>query len=154
MYQADPLAPLIYSWSSQNTAGDTKKKSVSALVFIGSSAGNIIGPLLYTPPEAPEFSRGHRINLALFISIIALVGLTSAYVAWLNRRHRETRISLGKKADLRDLSLQTAEDAQRWAREDDDEDLEGDTSRLLGQQEDKAFLDATDLENEDFIFVH
>lgn len=34
-------APLIYSWSSQNTAGETKKKTTTAMLFIGQSAGNV-----------------------------------------------------------------------------------------------------------------
>src|SRR5690242_11866519 len=34
-------APLIYSWSSQNTAGETKKKTTTAVLFIGQSAGNV-----------------------------------------------------------------------------------------------------------------
>jgi len=37
------ISPLIYSWSQQNTAGDTKKKCLVGLMFIGSNAGNIIG---------------------------------------------------------------------------------------------------------------
>lgn len=52
------ITPLIYSWSSQNTAGETKKKVTTALVFIGQSAGNIIGPHLYTTAEAPRYVRG------------------------------------------------------------------------------------------------
>lgn len=34
-------APLIYSWSAQNTAGDTKRKCTTAFLFIGQSAGNV-----------------------------------------------------------------------------------------------------------------
>jgi hypothetical protein len=51
-------APLIYSWSSQNTAGETKKKTTTAIMFIGQSAGNIVGPHLYTTGEAPKYTRG------------------------------------------------------------------------------------------------
>jgi len=52
------ITPLIYSWSSQNTAGETKKKVVTAVIFVGQSAGNIIGPHLYTTGEAPRYVRG------------------------------------------------------------------------------------------------
>ena len=37
------ISPLIYSWSGQNTGGDTKRKMTTAVLFIGASAGNIIG---------------------------------------------------------------------------------------------------------------
>ena len=37
------ISPLIYSWSGQNTGGDTKRKVTTGVLFIGASAGNIIG---------------------------------------------------------------------------------------------------------------
>lgn len=39
------ITPMIYNWQASNTAGDTKKKCTSAVVFIGMCLGNIIGPL-------------------------------------------------------------------------------------------------------------
>lgn len=39
------ISPLIYSWSGQNTAGDTKRKVTTGILFVGASAGNIIGPV-------------------------------------------------------------------------------------------------------------
>ncbi|UNI17559.1 hypothetical protein JDV02_003891 [Purpureocillium takamizusanense] len=132
------ITPLIYSWSAQNTAGDTKRKTTSALVFIGSSAGNIVGPLLFTPDEAPAYSRGIRANLALFAAVVALVGLTSLHLRRLNRAHGRRRVALGKSADVADPSLETAADAERMG----------------GPKGAKAFADATDLENEDFVFVY
>lgn len=35
------ITPLIYAWQAQNTAGDTKKKCTSAMVFIGMCTGNV-----------------------------------------------------------------------------------------------------------------
>lgn len=162
---------MIYSWSSQNTAGDTKRKSTSALIFISASAGNIVGPLLYSPDEAPAYTRGLRSNLALYIVVIALVVLTSLHLARLNRLHSQRRVALGKSAVLVDRSLETAEEAERIehmerslrggvlreAEEGEDGrvaeagDLEGD--RTDRKDEDKGFGDITDLENEDFLFV-
>jgi hypothetical protein len=162
---------LIYSWSSQNTAGDTKRKSTSALIFISASAGNIIGPLLYSPDEAPAYTRGLRANLALYIIVIALVVLTSLHLTRLNRLHSQRRVALGKSAVLVDRSLETAEEAERIehmerslrggvlreAEENEDDrvtesgDLERD--RADRKDEDKGFGDITDLENEDFLFV-
>ncbi|RKK42055.1 hypothetical protein BFJ67_g10251 [Fusarium oxysporum f. sp. cepae] len=165
------ITPLIYSWSSQNTAGDTKRKSTSALIFISASAGNIIGPLLYSPDEAPAYTRGLRANLALYIIVIALVVLTSLHLTRLNRLHSQRRVALGKSAVLVDRSLETAEEAERIehmerslrggvlreAEENEDDrvtesgDLERD--RADRKDEDKGFGDITDLENEDFLFV-
>ena len=36
------ITPLIYSWHVQNTAGDTKRKVVTGVLFIGMCAGNIM----------------------------------------------------------------------------------------------------------------
>lgn len=142
-------APLIYSWSSQNTAGDTKRKSSSALVFIGASAGNIIGPLLFTPGEAPNYSRGLRANIMFFILVICLVGCTTIYLRWLNLSHSRRRVALGKSAEVVDRSLETAEDVGVF-----DSMREGDNG--VDEQppvDDRGFSDETDLENEDFVFV-
>ncbi|KOS17466.1 putative transporter [Escovopsis weberi] len=178
------ITPLIYAWSAQNTAGDTKKKCTSALVFIGSSAGNIIGPLLYTPEEAPAYSRGLRANLAFFGLVMVLVGVITLYLRRLNWAHARRRVSLGKHARVTDTSLETAQEAERLqaveraargrGAEEQEQVQEGgqgladeeDTTTLcdLGEDDDeasemlhgngaRAFLDMTDLENEDFIFV-
>lgn len=34
-------APLIYSWSAGNTAGETKKKVTNGIMIIGQCAGNV-----------------------------------------------------------------------------------------------------------------
>lgn len=41
---------------SSNVAGFTKKAVTSAMVFIAYCAGNIIGPFLFFPSEAPGYS--------------------------------------------------------------------------------------------------
>ncbi|KAM0265607.1 hypothetical protein ACHAQJ_000039 [Trichoderma viride] len=165
------ITPLIYSWSAQNTAGDTKRKCTSALVFIGSSAGNIIGPLLFTPDEAPSYSRGLRANIVFFTMVLLFVGITSLYLKYLNSDHAKRRVALGKSAVVLDMSLETAEDAermealeramregtQRLTEENGDTRLEGADEENGVQPDDvkgrKAFADITDLENEDFVFV-
>ncbi|UKZ67482.1 uncharacterized protein TrAtP1_008643 [Trichoderma atroviride] len=165
------ITPLIYSWSAQNTAGDTKRKCTSAFVFIGASAGNIIGPLLFTPDEAPSYSRGLRANVVFFTIVIVLVGITSLYLKYLNTHHAKRRVALGKSATVLDMSLETAEEVermealeramregtQRLSVENGDTRLEGDDEESGVQTEDakgqKAFADITDLENEDFVFV-
>ncbi|KKO97616.1 hypothetical protein THAR02_10284 [Trichoderma harzianum] len=164
------ITPLLYSWSAQNTAGDTKRKCTSALVFIGSSAGNIVGPLLFTPGEAPSYSRGLRANIVFFAMVVLFVGITSLYLKFLNSDHAKRRVALGKSAVILDMSLETAEEVermealeqamregtQRLSEENGDTRLGGDEENGV-QHEDvkgrKAFADITDLENEDFVFV-
>ncbi|CAG8951359.1 hypothetical protein HYFRA_00007270 [Hymenoscyphus fraxineus] len=138
------ISPLIYSWSTQNTAGETKKKVTTALIFIGQSAGNIIGPHLYTPGEAPAYKRGLTSNLALFIILIILIVLTNLYLIFLNKKHAERRVAVGKSAVILDRSMMNVQE-----RAADVNDTDG-----VGTEGAKAFDDLTDIQNEDFIYVY
>lgn len=112
----------------------------------------MVGPLLFTPGEAPAYTRGLRANIALFTSVLCFVGITSVYLRWLNHAHGRRRVALGKNVAVVDASLETMENvgllaAMRRGAEDasaSDDD----------RPSDKAFSDATDLENEDFVFVY
>ncbi|CZT22433.1 related to permease of the major facilitator superfamily [Ramularia collo-cygni] len=134
------ISPLIYSWSGQNTAGDTKRKVTTGILFIGASAGNILGPNLYTTDEAPRYLRGLISNLVLFVAIIILAGIGAAYIRFLNAKHASARERLGKSATVVDYSMAS--------------------SKVLAEHEeaaqggDKAFDDVTDLLNEDFVYVY
>ena len=144
-------APLIYSWSAQNTAGDTKRKSTSAIVFIGSSAGNILGPLLFTPVEAPYYTRGLRMNICFFVLIILLALVATIHLRRLNTLQYQKRRQLGKSEMAADPSLERSRllgVIQTFRASDEDA---GDNNDDRG---DKAFADATELENEDFVFVY
>lgn len=138
------ISPLIYSWSGQNTGGDTKRKVTTSILFVGASAGNIIGPHLFKPSEKPRYSRGLRANLALFIAIVVLVVLGMLWVKVLNRKHAAARERLGKSANVVDLSMQTAK------HEVDADEAANVEASGVG---DKAFDDVTDLKNEDFIYL-
>jgi hypothetical protein len=60
--------PLIVSWIVGNTAGTTKKSITMSLYMAGSSAGNIIGPLLFKAADAPTYLPGLRSVLAIFVT--------------------------------------------------------------------------------------
>ncbi|KAL7619680.1 hypothetical protein AAE478_010221 [Parahypoxylon ruwenzoriense] len=159
------ITPLIYSWASQNTAGDTKKKCTNAVLFIGQSIGNVIGPLLYTQTEAPSYSRGLRSNLALYVVIIILVGATTIYLRMLNRGHARRRVEMGKSAVIVDTSLDSEEQAAAAAAAapqiEENENVGEEESNVavassngeVGRPGERAFENLTDLQNEDFIFV-
>ncbi|OAL48502.1 allantoate permease-like protein [Pyrenochaeta sp. DS3sAY3a] len=137
------ISPLIYSWSGQNTGGDTKRKVTTSILFVGASAGNIIGPHLFKPSEKPHYYRGLRSNLALFIAIIVLVILAVLWIRVLNRKHAATRESMGKSAVIVDTSMIDSKNT-------DAEGIENIQANGVG---DKAFDDVTDRKNEDFIYV-
>lgn len=61
------ITPLVYAFQAQNTAGDTKRKCTSAVVFVGMCVGNVVGPQLYSPSQAPEYRPGLTANLILFV---------------------------------------------------------------------------------------
>jgi hypothetical protein len=48
---------IILTWSivAANIAGHTKRTFVNGLEFVGYATGNIIGPLLFIPKEAPRY---------------------------------------------------------------------------------------------------
>ncbi|KAF6805799.1 allantoate permease [Colletotrichum sojae] len=153
------ISPLIYSWSAANTAGDTKRKCTSAALFVGQSVGNVVGPLLYRPSEAPRYSRGLRSNLALYCLIIVLVVATSAYLAFLNKSHANRRVAMGKSAVIIDTSLFSAEEAERMRQAGQPAGSDGHEMAAPGEdgvQDNvgaRAFENLTDLENEEFVFV-
>ncbi|RDL31822.1 Uncharacterized protein BP5553_09224 [Venustampulla echinocandica] len=143
------ISPLIYSWSSQNTAGETKKKCTTAILFIGQSAGNIIGPLLYNVADKPRYKRGLTSSLSLFIVLIVLIVLTTLYLMVLNKQHSKRRVAVGKSALLVDRSMMNVKERAADLATHGGE--EGEEGNRVGDQ---AFDDMTDLKNEDFIFIY
>jgi len=68
------ITPMIFTWQGQNTGGDTKKKTTTAVVIVGMCAGNIIGPQLFNTKDAPLYRPGLIAALVQF----AFVGLLGA----------------------------------------------------------------------------
>lgn len=139
------ISPLIYSWSGQNTAGDTKRKVTTGMLFVGASTGNVIGPLLFKPSEKPRYDRGLRTNLALFVVLAVLIVLGMGLIRILNAKQAAKRRALGKSEVITDLSM------QKGAGQDTDVLNHVEESDTVG---DKAFDDVTDMKNEDFIYVY
>ncbi|CAK7245480.1 MAG: hypothetical protein STHCBS139747_007063 [Sporothrix thermara] len=145
------ITPIIYSWSAQNTAGDTKRKCTTAIFTIGQCVGNIVGPQLYQTREAPLYKRGLRSNLALYVVLMVLGGLTMLYLRYLNHSHAQRRVAAGKSATIVDVSLHSAADADRMMQEMAAQGEAGENGVPTG---DRAFENLTDLENDEFVFVY
>ncbi|KAK0123586.1 hypothetical protein ONS96_010564 [Cadophora gregata f. sp. sojae] len=130
------ISLLIYSWSSQNTAGETKKKITIAMLFIGQSAGNI---------QKPLYRRGLISNLVLFVPLVILVILTTLYLMFLNKKHATRRVQLAKSAVIADRSMMTTEERVVSDAVDEANGVES---------SEKAFDEETDPKNKDFTFVY
>lgn len=139
------ITPLIYSWSAGNTAGETKKKTTTAALILAQSAGNILGPTLYTPAEKPLYRRGLISNLALFIVLIFLYIPQWGYLVWRNKKQAARRTAMGKDANVVDKSMNKVTAQQ-----------EGDDKHQTEEVEvaDRSLDDRTDFENEDFIYTY
>ncbi|KAJ7495979.1 MFS general substrate transporter [Mycena galericulata] len=135
------ISPLIYTWSSQNTAGHTKKTLTTGILFVGQSAGNIVGPFLYTTDQAPLYKKGLTSSLVCFAILAAVFMLTAFYISLLNRSHAKRRQELGKTVVLVDASLERSEDAAAAQQANG------------AQYAANAFDDLTDSANEEFIYV-
>ncbi|KAF9462293.1 major facilitator superfamily domain-containing protein [Collybia nuda] len=129
--------PMLYTWSSQNTAGHTKKTCTTGMVFVAQCAGNIVGPLLYRTQDKPFYRRGLISNLICWIALAVLTLMTAGYLAFQNRQHAVRRVSLGKTGKVLDTSL------EKHVHDDAN----------AGVRNDQSFHDLTDSQNEDFIFA-
>ncbi|KAG5979081.1 hypothetical protein E4U54_006983 [Claviceps lovelessii] len=142
--------PLIVTWIVGNTAGTTKKSVAMSVYNAATSAGNIIGPLLFDDKDAPTYKPGLRSCLALVAALVATVALQWANLVLLNRRQEKKRVRNGKAAKVPDLSMQSTYHAM--GEQDRGEAASQHAPRArLGDQ---AFLDLTDRENDEFIYIY
>lgn len=125
--------PLIVSWIIGNTAGTTKKSIVMSLYTAGSSAGNIIGPLLFSSKDAPEYHSGLRAVLGIFVALAAIIVIQLLVLFGLNRRQEKIREAKGKPKILRDVSME---------------------DRYMEFQGGEHSFDLTDGKNDEFVFIY
>ncbi|EXJ89770.1 hypothetical protein A1O3_02837 [Capronia epimyces CBS 606.96] len=135
--------PLIVSWIVGNTGGSTKKSVIMSLYNAGSSAGNIIGPLLFNKKDAPAYHPGLKKVLAVFVTLVAVVGMQLANLMFLNKTHARARVRNGKAAVIKDHSME-----DKYVAMDEQVDENG---HKLGE---KAFLDLTDRKNDEFMYIY
>ncbi|KAL8420476.1 hypothetical protein RB594_003313 [Gaeumannomyces avenae] len=138
--------PLLASWMIANTAGQTKKSVIMSLYNAGSAAGQMIGPLLFNARDAPGYHPGLTKVMGVAGALVAIIGLTALYLVFLNRQQGNRRVLNGKPRDIADLSMQRS---YVGAHADDSEAAEG--AVRLGEN---AFLDMTDRQNDEFVYVY
>ncbi|KAJ7446263.1 MFS general substrate transporter [Mycena galericulata] len=143
------LQPMLYTWSSQNTAGHTKKTCTTGIIFVAQCAGNILGPLVYKTQDKPEYKPGLVCDLICWILLSLFTLITALYLSYLNKKHAGRRVALGKFGIVVDTSLETVGGRNRRVAvnnsEKGGEELEAENLQ--------SFDDLSDLVNEDFIYV-
>ncbi|KAK3949884.1 major facilitator superfamily domain-containing protein [Pseudoneurospora amorphoporcata] len=133
---------LVVSWILANTAGSTKSSVMMSLFNAASSAGNIIGPLLFDTADAPAYTPGLKATLGVYSMMAAVVLLQLANLVLLNKMQEKKRVANGKPAKLHDASMENKFNAAQGQ-----EGQGGD----IGS---RAFLDLTDRQNDEFIYVY
>ena len=136
------ITPLIYSWSAGCTAGETKKKITTGFLFAMQCAGNVVGPQLYQPSDAPLYRSGLLSNLALFVILIGLYAVQVVYLLYINNRHSKARVAIGRSAKVVDRTMLEIKDNANLKLEDRQETVE------------HAFDDMTDWQNIDFVYTY
>lgn len=154
--------PLIVSWIVGNTGGATKRSFVASVYNAASSAGNIVGPLLFNSKDAPTYHPGLRDCLAIFIALVVVVALQWVNLIWLNKRQEKKRVANGKPAKMVDHSMEKhyhdfAEDNKTAGMVGEVEQVERTEHGGLEMQEgigENAFLDLTDRQNDEFVYIY
>ncbi|KAH8884206.1 putative MFS allantoate transporter [Thozetella sp. PMI_491] len=78
--------PLTFAMITANTAGFTKKTTVSAIVFSMYCIGNIAGPQVMFDREAPSYPSGFAAILVCFSASIVIILSLRVYLIWENKK--------------------------------------------------------------------
>ncbi|KAM0256868.1 hypothetical protein ACHAQJ_004688 [Trichoderma viride] len=145
--------PLIVSWIVGNTAGTTKKSMIMSVYNAASSVGNIIGPILFNDRDAPAYIPGLRSCLGVFSALIGVILIQWAILIILNKMQAKTRVRNGKEAKVIDRSM---EEHYHTTGHYENGVLQG--AEGINEEEDvlgrNAFLDLTDRENDEFVYIY
>ncbi|KAL3477187.1 major facilitator superfamily domain-containing protein [Aspergillus californicus] len=140
--------PLTVTWIVGNTAGMTKLSIVTSLYNAASAAGNIIGPLLFDEKDAPAYLPGLRTCLAIFSALLVVIGMQWGVLFYLNKAQEQRRVANGKPGKMVDRSMQRGFHEEG---EGEGENGNGGDEELVGSQ---AFMDLTDRENDEFVYIY
>ncbi|KAJ5729756.1 uncharacterized protein N7483_004264 [Penicillium malachiteum] len=137
--------PLIVTWIVGNTAGSTKKSVVMSLFNAASSAGNIVGPLLFNSKDKPTYHPGLRACLGIFCTLAAIVLIQWANLWVLNKQQAKRRVRNGKSAQIVDHSMQSHFHGVQ-AEEGSEEGVTHAGTHVMD--------DITDKENDEFVYLY
>ncbi|KAL1876746.1 hypothetical protein Plec18167_005154 [Paecilomyces lecythidis] len=140
--------PLIVSWIVGNTAGATKKSIIMSIYNAGSSAGNIIGPLLFNASDAPEYLPGLRSDLAITVAFVAVVLIQLVNLMFLNKIQSRKRVANGKSAVIHDRSMDKHFTSLNNPGDEDGQAKPG------AEVNDDSLLDRTDRQNDEFVYIY
>ncbi|RSM19572.1 hypothetical protein CDV31_001459 [Fusarium ambrosium] len=100
--------PISLSLIASNVAGFTKKSVASAMMFFCYAAGNIIGPFLFFPREAPEYASGFLATTICFgISTLTMLVLRFTLIMENKRRDKLQQTSISLPPEQLELSDKT-----------------------------------------------
>lgn len=77
---------MVFALFTGNTSGFTKKLAGSAILFIATSVGLVIGPQLFIADEAPHYNTAFTTAISCFAILIALPFVQIAYLHYLNKK--------------------------------------------------------------------
>ncbi|KAI0389940.1 MFS general substrate transporter [Xylariaceae sp. FL0594] len=140
--------PIEVAWVVANTGGTTKKSVMMSVYNAAASTGNIIGPIVFNSRDAPDYLPGLRVVLGFFVATAACAVLQAANLAFLNRSQERRRVRNGKPARIVDASM--SDTYHELGVDGVVEEEEGGGNGRIGQN---AFLDMTDRENDEFVYV-
>ncbi|KAF9484525.1 MFS general substrate transporter [Pholiota conissans] len=82
----EPMACMLLIWGTDNAALDTMRAVTAAAIAGFGTIGTIIAVWTYLPQDAPNFHKGHSLNLAAAALAVALVVLGAIYLRWENAK--------------------------------------------------------------------
>ncbi|KAL2817901.1 putative MFS allantoate transporter [Aspergillus cavernicola] len=91
--------PLTMTMITSNTAGFTKKSTVTAVVFVAYCAGNIVGPQIMFAREAPDYPSGFAGMLVSFAFSAIVTILLRFYCIWENYKRDAATVAVGDLAE-------------------------------------------------------
>lgn len=107
-----------------------------------SSAGNIVGPLLFTAADAPRYVPGLKAVMIIFIVLIGLIGLQVVNLFFLNKRRQSQRVAKGLPKIIHDTSM------------DKTFKTYGEDEGAAGQIGEEGLKDVSDLKNPLFTYLY
>lgn len=89
-------AAIILNWSgvAANFSGNTKRMTVNGLNFVCYAGGNIIGPFMYMPSEAPRYLSAIKSLVGVYAALLAITASIGA-IMWRSNRQRDSEVRSG-----------------------------------------------------------